>query len=165
MPAVVGSCAIWPSAGRWTKVPMCQTNPDRRYLADISRDSWTKSNLMIRFGWRFHWVWGKRHIREEAERFTNLIKFVHISFWIFYQYFQYFIYFICLSNSIFADLSINAIGPFLGGYSHWMDGMGSCSLRPLPWQRPRLITPIPEKMIQFDEHMFQMGWFNHQLVK
>ena len=20
-------------------------------------------------------------------------------------------------------------------------------------------------MIQFDEHMFQMGWFNHQLVK
>ena len=23
---------------------------------------------------------------------------------------------------------------------------------------------IPGKMIQFDEHMFQMGWFNHQLV-
>ena len=27
------------------------------------------------------------------------------------------------------------------------------------------ITPIPGEMIQFDEHnMFQIGWFNHQLV-
>ena len=24
--------------------------------------------------------------------------------------------------------------------------------------------PIPGEMIQFDEHIFQMGWFNHQLV-
>ena len=23
--------------------------------------------------------------------------------------------------------------------------------------------PVPGKMIQFDEHIFQMGWFNHQL--
>ena len=23
-------------------------------------------------------------------------------------------------------------------------------------------TPIPGEMIQFDEHIFQMGWFNHQ---
>ena len=25
-------------------------------------------------------------------------------------------------------------------------------------------TPILREMIQFDEHIFQMGWFNHQLV-
>ena len=24
--------------------------------------------------------------------------------------------------------------------------------------------PVPGEMIQFDEHIFQMGWFNHQLV-
>ena len=27
-----------------------------------------------------------------------------------------------------------------------------------------IFTPIPGGMIQFDEHIFQMGWFNHQLV-
>ena len=27
-----------------------------------------------------------------------------------------------------------------------------------------IFTPIPGEMIQFDEHIFQMGWFNHQLV-
>ena len=26
-------------------------------------------------------------------------------------------------------------------------------------------TPILGEMIQFDEHIFQMGWFNHQLEK
>ena len=26
-----------------------------------------------------------------------------------------------------------------------------------------LFSPLPEEMIQFDEHFFQMGWFNHQL--
>ena len=26
-----------------------------------------------------------------------------------------------------------------------------------------IFTPIPGEMIQFDEHIFQMGWFNHQL--
>ena len=26
-----------------------------------------------------------------------------------------------------------------------------------------MFTPIPREMIQFDEHMFQTGWFNHQL--
>ena len=25
-----------------------------------------------------------------------------------------------------------------------------------------IFTPIPGEMIQFDEHIFQMGWFNHQ---
>ena len=25
--------------------------------------------------------------------------------------------------------------------------------------------PLPGEMIQFDEHIFQMGWFNHQLVQ
>ena len=25
-----------------------------------------------------------------------------------------------------------------------------------------MFIPIPGKMIQFDEHIFQMGWFNHQ---
>ena len=25
-------------------------------------------------------------------------------------------------------------------------------------------SPLPGEMIQFDEHIFQMGWFNHQLV-
>ena len=26
-----------------------------------------------------------------------------------------------------------------------------------------IFIPIPGEMIQFDEHIFQMGWFNHQL--
>ena len=26
------------------------------------------------------------------------------------------------------------------------------------------VSPIPGEMIQFDKHMFQTGWFNHQLV-
>ena len=26
-----------------------------------------------------------------------------------------------------------------------------------------LFSPLPGEMIQFDEHFFQMGWFNHQL--
>ena len=26
-----------------------------------------------------------------------------------------------------------------------------------------IFTPIPGEMIQFDEHIFQRGWFNHQL--
>ena len=28
-----------------------------------------------------------------------------------------------------------------------------------------LFSPLPGEMIQFDEHIFQMGWFNHQLKK
>ena len=28
-----------------------------------------------------------------------------------------------------------------------------------------IFTPKIGEMIQFDEHIFQMGWFNHQLVK
>ena len=27
-----------------------------------------------------------------------------------------------------------------------------------------LFPTLPGEMIQFDEHMFQMGWFNHHLV-
>ena len=27
-----------------------------------------------------------------------------------------------------------------------------------------LFSPLPGEMIQFDDHIFQMGWFNHQLV-
>ena len=27
-----------------------------------------------------------------------------------------------------------------------------------------MFTPIPREMIQFDEDIFQMGWFNHQVV-
>jgi len=27
-----------------------------------------------------------------------------------------------------------------------------------------IFTPNLGEMIQFDEHIFQMGWFNHQLV-
>ena len=27
-----------------------------------------------------------------------------------------------------------------------------------------LFSSLPGEMIQFDEHIFQMGWFNHQLV-
>ena len=26
-----------------------------------------------------------------------------------------------------------------------------------------LFSPVLGEMIQFDEHIFQMGWFNHQL--
>ena len=28
-----------------------------------------------------------------------------------------------------------------------------------------LVSPVPGEMIQFDEHIFQMGWFNHQPEK
>ena len=31
------------------------------------------------------------------------------------------------------------------------------------FQNVFIFTPIPGEMIQFDEHIFQMGWFNHQL--
>ena len=27
-----------------------------------------------------------------------------------------------------------------------------------------LFSPLPGEMVEFDEHIFQMGWFNHQLV-
>ena len=27
-----------------------------------------------------------------------------------------------------------------------------------------VFSSLPGEMIQFDEHIFQMGWFNHQLV-
>ena len=27
-----------------------------------------------------------------------------------------------------------------------------------------LFSPLPGEMMKFDEHIFQMGWFNHQLV-
>ena len=27
-----------------------------------------------------------------------------------------------------------------------------------------LFPPLPGEMIEFDEHIFQAGWFNHQLV-
>ena len=27
-----------------------------------------------------------------------------------------------------------------------------------------IFTPIPGEMIQPDKHIFQMGWFNHQLA-
>ena len=27
-----------------------------------------------------------------------------------------------------------------------------------------LFSSLPGEMIQFDEHIFQMGWFNHKLV-
>ena len=28
-----------------------------------------------------------------------------------------------------------------------------------------MLTPNPGEMIQFDEHIFPMGWFNHQPVQ
>ena len=28
-----------------------------------------------------------------------------------------------------------------------------------------LSSPLPGEMIQYDEHIFSNGWFNHQLVK
>ena len=31
------------------------------------------------------------------------------------------------------------------------------------WLFFKNFTPIPGEMIQFDEHIFQMGWFNHEL--
>ena len=27
-----------------------------------------------------------------------------------------------------------------------------------------VFSPLPGEMIQFDEHIFQIGWFNHQVV-
>jgi len=32
------------------------------------------------------------------------------------------------------------------------------------WNHPQVLkNPILGEMIQFDEHVFQLGWFNHQL--
>ena len=48
---------------------------------------------------------------------------------------------------------------------------GSFSIAMLDYQRVGggfkhfLCSPLPGEMIQFDEHIFQMGWFNHQLDK
>ena len=35
------------------------------------------------------------------------------------------------------------------------------------WQLKEFLIVIPKigKMIQFDDHIFQMGWFNHQLAR
>ena len=33
------------------------------------------------------------------------------------------------------------------------------------WFQTCFFSSLPWEMIQFDEHIFQMGWFNHQLVR
>ena len=32
------------------------------------------------------------------------------------------------------------------------------------WFQISLFSPLPGEMIKFDEHIFQRGWFNHQLT-
>ena len=44
----------------------------------------------------------------------------------------------------------------------WYQGNGNTGAFRWWFQRFFIFTPIPEEMIQFDEHIFQMGWFNHQ---
>ena len=43
-----------------------------------------------------------------------------------------------------------------------------CVIFPVSWVVTThiifIFTPKIEEMIQFDEHIFQMGWFNHQLI-
>ncbi len=51
----------------------------------------------------------------------------------------------------------------------WCDSFESCFFgSPFFWvvatQIFFIFTPILGEMIQFDEHIFQRGWFNHQLV-
>ena len=51
---------------------------------------------------------------------------------------------VCLKVTCSKHLSSNQKAGLGGGFKYF-----SCS-------------PLPGEMIQFDEHMFQMGWFNHQ---
>ena len=46
------------------------------------------------------------------------------------------------------------VEPSLVGIAYWGRG--------LQVESDTIFTPIPGKMIQFEEHMFQMVWFNHQ---
>ena len=44
--------------------------------------------------------------------------------------------------------------------------VGGCYTKNKPrwwFQTFFIFTLVPGEMIQFDEHIFQMGWFNHQL--
>ena len=43
-----------------------------------------------------------------------------------------------------------------GRWDDWNQKLGGGS-------KDFLFSPLPGQMIQFDEHIFQMGWFNHQL--
>ena len=57
-------------------------------------------------------------------------------------------------NSLHQDRSLNTHipGDFLSS-CFWVVVSNTC-----------LLSSLPGEMTQFDEHMFQMGWFNHQLV-
>jgi len=60
---------------------------------------------------------------------------------------------VCQANSVkvlkseetaaFLEISTRLLG---GGFNYFL-----------------IFTPSPREMIQFDDHMFQLGWFNHQL--
>ena len=52
------------------------------------------------------------------------------------------LYKFCITTATVVDASIWSLG---GGFKHF------------------IFSPLPGEMIQFDEHIFQMGWFNHQL--
>ncbi len=60
------------------------------------------------------------------------------------------------------DLTLEIYGKRTNGYQQYStnDGLlgGGCW-----WFEKEMLIFIPE-MMQFDEHIFQMGWFNHQLV-
>ena len=45
------------------------------------------------------------------------------------------------------------------GWLAWVGGAAAATLR-----LHFLFSPLPGEMIHFDEHIFQMGWFNHHLV-
>ena len=67
----------------------------------------------------------------------------------------------------------NLTNIFLMGWNHQLEFVDPIQLIPKirNWQDPvvatqrffDMFTPISGEMIQFDEHIFQTGWFNHQL--
>ena len=64
-----------------------------------------------------------------------------------------------------------ALGFFFGNFAFLIGWAGLSVFRYWKsktgwWQlKYFLFSPLPGEMIQFDEHIFQMGWFNHQLEK
>ena len=111
--------------------------------------------------------------------------YIHSStIWIIYQSYKIIFSFIPIilffqhSNPMWSSLNVNRLpGPQLPGHGRSLRGLWrGASVGGAPWQqlfiksltrwwfqRLFIFTPNPGEMIQFDEHIFQMGW-NHQLA-
>ena len=50
------------------------------------------------------------------------------------------------------------------GWLAWVGGAVVATLRCPRWWIRKHFLCSPREMIHFEEHIFQMGWFNHQLV-